>query len=166
MQEEWRDVVGYEDYFKVSNLGNVYSKRTSKVLKQHVRKDRRVTIATRIGGRNGRSIAFRVHRLVAEAFIPNPENKLTVNHIDGNPSNNILLNLEWATHSENTRHAIETGLIKFTRGKSHPLSKATDQLISFIKNNYIPFNKEFGARAISRKLNINHNLVVKMFNYP
>jgi hypothetical protein len=56
------------------------------------------------------SKSYRLHRLVAQTYIPNPENKPQVNHIDGNKQNNMLCNLEWMTHSENVQHACDTGL--------------------------------------------------------
>lgn len=60
--------------------------------------------------KNGKGTKKRIHRLVAETFIPNPDNKPTVNHIDGDKLNNHYLNLEWATRSEQIKHAIKTGL--------------------------------------------------------
>lgn len=109
-KEEYRDVVGFEDYFQISNLGNVFSKRSKRILKQTKSKTGYWTFATKIGGRNGTDHCFKVHRLVAEAFIPNPESKPFVNHIDGCKTNNILSNLEWVTPKENSDHARATGL--------------------------------------------------------
>lgn len=65
---------------------------------------------------NGKRSKRRVHRLVAEAFIPNPDNKPEINHIDGNKLNNRADNLEWVTKKENCRHAWDTGLATPSRG--------------------------------------------------
>lgn len=67
---------------------------------------------------NGKATKFALHRLLALHFIPNPENKRTVNHIDGNKLNNALSNLEWATDSENCQHAHATGLQPYSRNYS------------------------------------------------
>lgn len=109
MEEEYRDVVGFEGYFQVSNLGNVFSKRSKRLLKLTKSKTGYWTFVTRI---NGIPHFFLVHRLVAEAFIPNPESKPFVNHIDGCKTNNMLSNLEWVTPTENLAHALATGLRK------------------------------------------------------
>lgn len=69
--------------------------------------------------KNRQSKTSSVHRLVATAFIQNPKNKPEVNHIDGNKQNNKIDNLEWVTSSENTIHAIKTGLVKNTHGRNH-----------------------------------------------
>ena len=109
-KEEYRDVVGFEEYFQVSNLGNVFSKRSNRILKQSTNGAGYRTFTTKIGGRNGSDHHFSVHRLVTEAFIPNPEGKPFVNHIDGCKTNNVVSNLEWVTAKENSAHAWSTGL--------------------------------------------------------
>lgn len=106
MEEEYRDVVGFEDYFQISNLGNVFSKRSNRILKL-AKRGGYWALGTRI---DGSAHCFRVHRLVAEAFIPNPEGKPLVNHIDGCKTNNVVSNLEWVTAKENVAHAWATGL--------------------------------------------------------
>ena len=73
----------------------------------------------------------RIHRLVAQAFIPNPDNKPEVNHKDGNKANNHKDNLEWATRMENMQHAVRTGLQRI--GEAAPHSKLTDAEIAWIR---------------------------------
>lgn len=115
MQERWRDVPEYEGLYAVSQLGRVRSLPRYKVngisgvllMKGRVL----APVTTREGYsrvclmKNGKRKNFAIHRLVALAFLPNPENKPTVNHIDGNKLNNRLNNLEWATYSENEQHS-------------------------------------------------------------
>lgn len=115
--EKLKDVPGLEDYFQVNKLGQVWSKRTKKFLKQVKSKTGYWTIPTKFGGRKGRYRCFKVHRLIAETFIPNPENKLYVNHKDSNKLNNHVDNLEWCTHSENMQHAYIFGNLKLAAAK-------------------------------------------------
>lgn len=83
--------------------GRVFSLHTMSYLKNFLKAGDYVYV--KIGKKS-----HRVHRLVAQTYISNPENKPQVNHIDGNKSNNMLCNLEWMTHSENVQHACDTGL--------------------------------------------------------
>lgn len=171
MEEIWKDVVGFEDYFKISSKGLVFSKRTNRVLKQTLSKTGYLTFSTRIGGRGGTCYCFKVHRLVAEAFLPEPDEhlkevamgtfygKVPVNHIDGNKTNNKVENLEWTTPSYNTVHAIEMGLLVPIQGEDVHNSVLTSEQVRFIRDNYKPYCKEFGARAIARALGVNHNTV-------
>ena len=113
--EEWKDVVGFEGAYQVSNYGNLRSIDRISMGKKYVGKiisksQDRGGYTVDILSFNGVRKTVRRHRIVAEAFIPNPHNKPEVNHLDGNKSNNHVKNLEWATHRENTNHAWLTGL--------------------------------------------------------
>lgn len=81
----------------------------------------------------GRSTFIKVHRAVAIKFVPNPNNKPFVNHIDGDKTNNNYQNLEWVTHSENIRHAYKTGLISNRKGFTHSQSKLNGEQVYEIK---------------------------------
>lgn len=142
MEEIWKDIPEYEGYYQVSNLGNFRSlpriikykssgtrKYPSKYLLTETTKDNYQRIVLM---KEGIKTRFQAHRLVALAFIPNPENKLCINHIDGNKSNNVVSNLEWCTYSENTIHAINTGLIDMS--KHHP---SNSKMIKCIETNKI-----------------------------
>lgn len=100
-----RVIADFPDY-TVNELGNVYGKNGDE-LKHDITHDgyHRVTLYS-----NGKSKHYPIHRLVAETYIPNPYNKPTVNHIDGNKSNNSVGNLEWCTRSENSQHAYDNDL--------------------------------------------------------
>lgn len=103
MGEIWMPVVGYEGFYEVSSLGRIRSLRFGKIMIQE--KSKRfhyLSIGLKLPGVKKKLI--RVHRLVANAFIPNPENKPYVNHKDHDKRNNCVSNLEWCTHAENMAH--------------------------------------------------------------
>lgn len=106
----WKPVIGYEGLYEVSNSGEIKSifyGKNPKILK----KSKTTTGYYKIElSKNKKRKSFKVHRLVAIAFIPNMENKPNINHIDGNPLNNNIDNLEWCTQKENVIHAVEIGL--------------------------------------------------------
>lgn len=129
MIEVWKDVQGYEGYYQVSNLGRVknlerkipsgYCMRTipERVLKNNVNEFGYLYV---ILYKDTKPKKHKIHRLVANAFIDNPESKRCVNHIDGNKQNNCVENLEWATHSENMKHASEKNLwVSWNKGKHY-----------------------------------------------
>lgn len=119
--ELWRDIKGYNDLYQVSNLGRIRSLprltknnqakffTKGKIMTEGFYKDwyRSVILIDK----NHKKKTFKVHRLVAEAFILNPENKKDVNHKNGIKADNKAENLEWATRSENISHAYENGII-------------------------------------------------------
>lgn len=120
MEEIWKDIPSYEGYYQVSNLGRFRSlprairyksngtrNYPGRQLLTETTKDnyQRITLM-----KEGVKVRYQAHRLIALTFIPNPENKPFINHIDGNKSNNVIQNLEWCTSSENMIHADITGL--------------------------------------------------------
>lgn len=144
MEEIWKDIEGYEGLYQVSNLGRVKSlsrevvrptlgKYTTLeiIRKSHYDKDGYLTLSLSKGSKYK---LFKIHRLVATAFIPNPENKPQVNHINGIKTDNTLENLEWVTASENVRHAYESGLVVSLKGEKHNMCKLTSELVKLIRN--------------------------------
>lgn len=142
--EVWSTIDEFPNYM-VSNLGRV--KGVDRVI---VKKDGRVThikeaikkqcktkghLVTRLSNVVESRCCY-VHRFIAIAFIPNPENKPYINHKDGNKNNNSISNLEWCTSSENNQHAIDNGLRSYKKGCSHRLSIFSESEVLKIRQLY------------------------------
>ena len=110
--KEWKPVVGYEGLYEVSSDGDVRNAKTGRVLKPGRGKDGYLQLCL---CHLGRSRTFSIHRIVAIAFIKNPNGKEQVNHKDGVKTNNNVKNLEWSTPSENLTHAWVNGYCENTR---------------------------------------------------
>lgn len=105
LDEAWLPVKGRENVYEVSNIGRVRHIRTKRIKKQRYKSGEKYRLVTLFEPQE----TIGVHRLVAMAFIPNPEGKPQVNHIDNNPENNNIKNLEWCTAKENLHHAMKQG---------------------------------------------------------
>lgn len=106
--ENWKDVPGYEGLYAISDLGNIKSFYTNKILKPSIDKFGYCRFSAT---KNKKQKTLRIHRLVGELFIPNPENKPQINHKNGIKTDNSKDNLEWVTDSENKKHAYQEGLM-------------------------------------------------------
>lgn len=161
IMEIWKDIENYEGLYQVSNLGRVKSlgrvvKRTDgriRTLKERIRKpvlDTKGYVITNLY-KESKGKNFYVHRLVAETFIDNVDNKLEVNHINGVKDDNRLVNLEWNTRSENIQHAVDTGLLNIKGSKCHT-SKLTEKDVLEIRDSNLTQIELAKIYGISRPL--------------
>ena len=152
--EKWVTIKDYPKY-KISNLGRIWSEHTNKYIKPHLRsKDINAYMKVELFNEEG-SKSMALHRLLAEAFIPNPDNKCCVNHKDGNKTNNHLANLEWVTYSENSQHATDTGLspIGIERTSAKLSEQDVSEIASLLQSSDLSFN------AIGNKYNIDSGVI-------
>lgn len=110
--ENFVDIQGYEGFYKINTSGDVLSVRSGKLLKAGKNKQGYMNVVL---SKDGKAKTHKVHRLVALAFIPNPNNYPFINHKDENKTNNRVENLEWCNHSMNLVHAYRNGLNKNER---------------------------------------------------
>jgi len=111
--EEWKNIAGMKGLYQISNHGRIKSFRKKPQGKVLSVKNSTGWYLGCILCVNGKRHSVRIHRLVAETFIPNPESKPEINHKDGNKQNNHINNLEWTFRKENWDHAMKTGLANF-----------------------------------------------------
>lgn len=133
IKEIWKDIQGYENLYQISSLGRVKSlgnggsnNSKEKIIKQYITPNGylRVTLS-----KQGELKKYLVHRLVGQAFIPNPDNKPEIDHIDTNPQNNIISNLRWVTRIENRNNLIT--LINYSKAnKGKKLSQEAKEKMS------------------------------------
>lgn len=158
-REMWKPIKEFPNY-EVSNLGRIRSLgfinnfghfRRGQILKPW--DDGKGYLKVELYGKS-----VRVHRLVAKAFVPNPENKSQVNHKDGNPKNNKASNLEWVTNAENTQHAYDMGLAR--TGFENPRVKLSKDEVEYILKNYVKHSREFGSTALAKKFNVSATTIL------
>lgn len=151
MEEIWKDIKEYEGLYQVSNLGRVKRVTTGRILKGS--KDRGGYLVVNLSKNNSGSMK-KIHRLVAQAFIPNPENKAEINHIDEDKTNNMLSNLDWMTRKENNNHGTRTDRMAKTR--SIPIIA-----INLKTNESTEF---YGASECARKLWLHQPSITHVLN--
>lgn len=176
-EEIWIPIKGFEGYYEVSNLGRVRSLDRYNVMKtkrgEWVKRKRKGAIMIpSLDGRKhylqvclskcGKRTMLLVHRLVAEAFLENPENLPEVNHKDENKANNNVSNLEWCDHKYNNNYGNKLHL---TRGENNPASKYNAEIVRAIRNEYVPGSADKGITALSKKYGVSLTHVSNIVNH-
>lgn len=164
-QEIWKDMVyrdkDYSKYFRISNRGRVFSKRTNRFIKFVINKKGYYRFVTKI---NGKAINLGVHVAVACTFIPNPLNYKIINHKDGNKLNNWSNNLEWRDESYNTQHAIEHNLLK-PYGEDNGMHKLTEKEVNEIRATYIPYDRNNSFNALAKRYGVSRIQIRNIVKY-
>lgn len=174
--EKWKDIKGYEDIYAVSNYGRVKrkeaiviysnglkSKHKERILKfDKSKQNKRGNYYLRVTlSKNNKQKRMQVHQLVAKHFIYNKENKKCINHIDGNPENNNVSNLEWCTYSENEIHSYDV------LGKINKNRKLTDEDAAYIRRNYVKGEKNGNAgnrKELQEMFNVSKKTILNVVN--
>lgn len=169
MKEIWKPIRGHEGSYEVSNLGRVRSVDRDRLYgggrnKPYVRHLPGKVLRQFLDGKGnylhvslgGNSPCKNVHRLVAEAFVPNPNGYLEINHIDENKRNNSADNLEWCTRVYNNNYGDK---LTSTRGEGNPKSKLRESDVVTIKKRYAPFDKSNNAESLAKEFGVSRDYI-------
>jgi hypothetical protein len=152
MEEIWKDIKGFEGLYKVSNLGRVLSLKKNVIMKENISNSGYVFYGLY---KDGIVKSRFVHRLVAQTFIDNLENKIQVNHMDLNRKNNSIENLEWVTISENQKHSYKNSNRKsYMKGRAGKLNHLSKEVV-MCDNNGIEIKRFESQREAGRIMSIN-----------
>lgn len=159
--EKWKHAKGFSKNYYVSNMGRILtltahgSRNNPVIMKPAIDYDYRRGVngymRTTIDGKS-----IRVHRVVAETWISNPENKPFVNHKNGDKTDNRVVNLEWCNNSENIRHAYNNGLIKVQRGERNIHSRLTDEQVRRFKWEW-KYDRKMTRKEYAKKLGVSES---------
>ena len=164
-------ITGFDKAYSITNSGDVISNKRNFLRKN----GKPISVGFRIlkpgtafGGyliinlnKNNQRKCYKIHRLVAEHFVPNPNNMLEVNHINGIKTDNNYSNLEWCNHKDNMKHAVDKGLVK--TGRDSPNAKLTNRNTEKkIKKMY--FESNFSLRRIARYYEVEHHLIKRIIS--
>lgn len=176
--EQWMDIKGYEGFYQVSTLGNI--KRLDIEMTQKGNGGSEFTYMRKGGlikgsvGKKGYRLivlntqtnrgTYTIHRLVAQHFIPNPDDLPQVNHIDGNKLNNTVTNLEWVTNQQNRDHAMKNGLHRVTFGEERENAILDDDKVRDIKLNFEKGRGKKNSNYFAKKYGVHKQTILNIMN--
>jgi NUMOD4 motif len=166
MKEIWKDIIGYENLYQISSLGRIkslhYNHTNLECILKGVKSNKGYLLITLYNKNNNKKYkAYLIHRLVTIHFIPNPENKPDVNHKFGIKDDNRASELEWATQSENEKHAHKFGLKNFN-GERH-WSKLTQIEVDEIREKYSTGN--YLQKKLAKEYNVLPQHISRIVNF-
>lgn len=167
IEEIWRPVVGYEGWYSVSNLGKIRRDRINSYTSGGIMKTRiiidkgyeQVNLC-----RDGVRQEFKVHKLVAAAFIGPRPNKYQINHKNGIKTDNSADNLEYLTASENQLHSVKHGLFQDSSGSRNPMAKTNEETVLKIRSEFDGNNRRESAKNLSEKYGIRRADIYRIIN--
>lgn len=168
MKEVWKDIKGFEGIYQVSNLGKVRSltrkvwnyTKPGRILKPHFKNNGYLQISLSDGENVSKHIY--IHRLVAQAFIPNPNNLPQINHKDFNKQNNVVNNLEWVTTSENQLHFRNSRRGRIANERPKAQHKFTERVLEHRKEILSLYKKGYKYEEIAERIEHGKDFVINV----